>query len=138
MKQVRLAVNGTLMRGLELNGNLLAIGATFAGEAHTDADYRLWSINDRHPAMMRAESGGAEIALELWDLPAEGIATILQQEPPGLCIGRITLSSGESVLGVLGEPYLCAGGSEITQWGGWRRYMASKSAGNQGAAAHGR
>ena len=27
---IRLAVNGTLMRGFELNGNLIAAGASFA------------------------------------------------------------------------------------------------------------
>jgi hypothetical protein len=41
---VRLAVNGTLMRGLALNGNLLAVGATFHREATTIPTYRLWSI----------------------------------------------------------------------------------------------
>ena len=32
---VLLAVNGTLMRGLELNPNLLAVGASFVAEAST-------------------------------------------------------------------------------------------------------
>lgn len=127
MTTVYLAVNGTLMRGLALNENLLNIGARFVCEATTAAAYRLWTIQDRHPAMMRVATGGHAIALEIWELPAAGIATILQQEPPGLCIGRITLADGESVLGVLGEAYLCAGGEEITQWGGWRAYMASKA-----------
>ncbi len=38
--QVLLAVNGTLMRGLELNQNLLAVGARFVGEARTAPIYR--------------------------------------------------------------------------------------------------
>lgn len=126
MTTVYLAVNGTLMRGLELNKNLLAVGARFVREATTDAAYRLWTIQDRHPAMMRFREGGRAIALEIWELPAVAIATILQQEPPGLCIGFVTLADGEPMLGVLGEAYLCEGGVEITQWGGWRAYMASK------------
>ncbi|MEM8603941.1 MAG: glutamyl-tRNA amidotransferase, partial [Cyanobacteria bacterium P01_H01_bin.121] len=48
MEFVELAVNGTLMRGLELNGNLLAVQATFVREAQTAPEYRLWSIGDRH------------------------------------------------------------------------------------------
>lgn len=126
MTTVYLAVNGTLMRGLELNKNLLAVGARFVREATTDAAYRLWTIQDRHPAMMRFREGGRAIALEIWELPAVAIATILQQEPPGLCIGFVTLADGEPMLGVLGEAYLCESGIEITQWGGWRAYMASK------------
>ena len=129
MTTVYLAVNGTLMRGLELNQNLLNVGARFVREAATDAAYRLWTIGDRHPAMMRFAEGGHSITLEIWELPAAAIATILQQEPAGLCIGRITLDTGESMLGVLGEAYLCATGVEITHFGGWRAYMASKETG---------
>lgn len=120
-----LAVNGTLMRNLELNPNLLAVGATFVCATSTAPCYRLWSIDDRHPAMMRVSTGGAAIDLEVWELPVEGIVTILRKEPPGLCIGRVELISGEAVPGVLGEPYLCETGSEITRWGGWRQYIAS-------------
>ena len=60
-----LAVNGTLMRGLELNGNLLAVGATVVREARTAPAYRLWSIGDRHAAMIRVAPGGAAIAVEV-------------------------------------------------------------------------
>ncbi len=126
MTTVYLAVNGTLMRGLALNPNLLQVGAQFVREDKTDAAYRLWTIGDRHPAMMRFAQGGREIALEIWSLPAAAIATILQQEPAGLCIGFITLTHGENMLGVLGEAYLCESGQEITQWGGWRAYIANK------------
>ena len=70
---VRLAVNGTLMRGLALNGNLLSAGATFVRETTTGPSYRLW-------------------------------------------------------LGVLGEPALCEGQREITEYGGWRAYVAARGA----------
>ena len=126
MVSIQLAVNGTLMRGLELNGNLLSVGATFVREATTEPTYRLWSIDDRHPAMIRVENGAA-IALEVWDVPAVGLSQILMQEPPGLCIGKVRLADGEIVLGVLGEPILCEGRREITQWGGWRAYIANRS-----------
>jgi hypothetical protein len=122
-----LAVNGTLMRGLALNGNLLAVGAHFVREARTAPIYRLWSIGDRHPAMVRATTGGAAIAVEVWSVPAAGLAPILRQEPPGLCIGKVQLSDGDEVLGVLGEPVLCEGQREITAHGGWRAYVAVRS-----------
>jgi hypothetical protein len=120
---VNLAVNGTLMLGLELNNNLLAVGATFVREATTEPVYRLWSIDDRYPAMLRVREGGSAIAVEVWKVPSAGLATILLQEPPGLCIGKVHLSDGEVVLGVLGEPILCENRHEITQWGGWRAYI---------------
>ncbi len=46
MSDIKLAVNGTLMRGLELNKNLLEVGATFIKEATTETAYRLFSIGD--------------------------------------------------------------------------------------------
>jgi hypothetical protein len=127
LETVRLAVNGTLMRGLELNHNLLAVNATFIQETMTKPCYRLWSIQDRHPAMLRVTAQGRAIAVEVWAVPTSGLVQILQQEPPGLCIGKVNLWNGETVLGVLGEPALCEGQLEITEWGGWRAYLAHKS-----------
>jgi hypothetical protein len=120
-----LAVNGTLMQGLELNDNLQQVGAVFIRETTTSPIYRLWSIGDRHPAMMRVTTGGSSIALEIWSLPLAGLAKILQQEPAGLCIGKIKIADNSEVLGVLGEPFLCEGQQEITKFGGWRNYIKS-------------
>lgn len=119
------AVNGTLMRGLELNVNLQKVGAVFVREDRTAPLYRLWSINDRHPAMLRVSTDGQAIALEIWSITADALGTILQSEPAGLCIGKIVLADGQEVLGVLGEPFLCEGQREITSFGGWRAYTDS-------------
>jgi len=126
-RAVHLAVNGTLMRGLELNANMLDAGAAFVRETTTTPVYRLWSINDRHPAMIHVSSGGAAVAVEVWAVPPEGLAQILLREPPGLCIGKVTLADGEEVLGVLGEPRLVEGQREITSYGGWRAYAATRA-----------
>jgi hypothetical protein len=117
-----LAVNGTLMRGLELNHNMLAAQGVFVREDSTDAHYRIWSINDRHPGMLRVAEGGTRVALEVWELPLASFAGLLLSEPAGLCIGKVRLESGEEVLGVLAEPWLVEGQQEITHCGGWRAY----------------
>ena len=121
-----LAVNGTLMRGFPLNKNLLRVDASFVREDRTAPYYRIWSINDVHPAMCRVTAGGASVALEIWNVPESGLITVLMNEPPGLCIGKVSLESGQTVLGVLGEPYLCEEMAEITAFGGWRAYVESK------------
>jgi hypothetical protein len=126
---IKLAVNGTLMQGLELNANLLNVGAEFLYETTTTPDYRLWSINDLHPAMVRVSSGGVAVSLEVWQVPPAGLVQVLLQEPPGLSIGKVTLAMGDTVLGVLGEPILCEGQREISTYGGWRAYRANHSAG---------
>ena len=125
---VLLAINGTLMRGLKLNPNMLAAGATFVREAVTESTYRLWTINDEHPAMVRvADDSGAAIQLEVWSVPAAGLAGILLSEPTGLAIGKVRLAEGSTVLGVLGETALVEGQREITAYGGWRSYVQSKT-----------
>ena len=126
---ILLAVNGTLMRGLELNGNLLSVGAEFVREDQTVAAYRLFSIRDRHPGMVRVASGGSAVPVEVWAVPPAGLGKILLQEPPGLSIGKVQLLSGAEVLGVLAEPILCEGQREIGSYGGWRAYCAARERG---------
>lgn len=126
---VLLAVNGTLMRGLELEQNLLGVGARFLREARTRPCYRLWSIRDVHPAMIRVRPGtepSTAVEVEVWEVPAAGLASVLLQEPEGLTIGKVELEDGQTVLGVVGEPALVEGMREITAWGGWRAYLKSK------------
>jgi Gamma-glutamyl cyclotransferase, AIG2-like len=123
---IHLAVNGTLMRGLELNPNMLAVGAQFVREDATVPAYRLYSIGDRHPGMVRVASGGVSVAVEVWAVPPDGLASILLKEPPGLSIGKVSLASGEDVLGVLAEPILCEGQRDISTFGGWRAYCEAR------------
>ena len=128
MDSVKLAVNGTLMRGLPLEKNLLDAGATFLREAATAPCYRLWSIDDNNPAMLRvdpADPQAVSVAVEVWQVPAAGLASVLMKEPEGLSVGKVTLSDGEVVLGVIGEPELVRGQKEISSYGGWRSYIAS-------------
>jgi hypothetical protein len=125
--EVLLAINGTLMRGLKLNPNMLAAKAGFVRETFTEPAYRLWTINDDHPAMVRVTDGkGVKVAVEVWSVPAAGLARILLNEPPGLSIGKVRLEDGSIVLGVLGEPALVEGQKEITAYGGWRAYVAAE------------
>jgi hypothetical protein len=123
-----LAVNGTLMRGLALNQNLLQVGAAFEREAMTAAIYRLWSIDDGYPGMLRVSQGGGAIALEIWSVPLAGLGLVLEKEPPGLTIGKVVLATQEIVLGVLAEPFAVEGKLEITHYGGWRAYTATVTA----------
>ena len=122
--KIELAVNGTLMRGLELNHNLLKLGGVFMEEAVTAPLYRLWSINDQYPAMQRCAKGG-QISLEIWGIEPSNIGELLSRELAGLSVGKILLADHREVLGILGESYLCEGKREITHFGGWRNYTES-------------
>jgi hypothetical protein len=126
---VLLAVNGTLMRGLELEPNLVNLGATFVREDRTEPAYRIYSINDIHPAMVRVPpanaTNGVSVAVEIWSVPADGVATLLEKEPPGLSIGKAKLQNGSIVLGVIAEPALVVGMKDISSYkGSFRDYIA--------------
>jgi hypothetical protein len=127
-ENVLLAVNGTLMRGLELEPNLVNLGATFVREDRTEPAYRLYSINDIHPAMVRVPANatnGVSVAVEIWSIPADGVATLLGKEPPGLSIGKAKLQNGSIVLGVIAEPALVIGMKDISNYNGsFRDYIA--------------
>ena len=114
------------MRGLELEGNLKQAGALFIKESKTEKSYRLFSINDQYPAMIKVVSGGNTVDVELYEISEEGLKEVLSKEPPGLTIKEITLIDGSLVQGVVGLEEITKGQKEITEYGGWRNYLANR------------
>jgi gamma-glutamylcyclotransferase (GGCT)/AIG2-like uncharacterized protein YtfP len=122
--RVDLFVNGTLMRGEELHGNLER--ARFVREARTAPRYRLYSIGDVHPGMLPADEDGVSLAGELYRLDLEHLEQLIADEPPGLGVGVVELQDGERTLGIFWvAPELAAGASDISRFGGWRDYRSS-------------
>ena len=101
-KKFLFAVNGTLMRGLELENNLKEARATFIKESQTKNCYRLFSVNDRYPAMIEDKKGHS-IALELYEIDQNGLELVLAKEPKGLYVGDVKLSDGNVVKGMMGS-----------------------------------
>ena len=112
MEKVILAVNGTLMRGLELAGNLKKVHASFIKKSQTEKAYRLYSINDQYPAMIKSDDGES-IAVELYKITEEGMKEVLSKEPEGLTIEKIKLIDGQEVYGVIGLPSIVEGQKDI-------------------------
>lgn len=121
---VHLFVNGTLMRGEKLHANL--DGARFSGEWTTAPRYRLFSVDDRHPAMVRDDARGAAVVGELYEVPLRVLATVLDREPAGLGLGVVELADGQLALGVVWlAAELPPSSRDISEHGDWRRYRAS-------------
>jgi hypothetical protein len=104
-------------------------GPTFIREDRTMPEYRLYSINDVHPAMVRVPANatnGVSVVVEIWCVPtADGLATLMGQEPPGLSIAKARLMDNSTVLGVTAEPALLVGMKDISNFdGNWREYIA--------------
>jgi|SRR5581483_11494712 len=120
---VELFVNGTLMRGDVLHGNLA--GADFLGERRTAPRYRLYSIGDVHPGMVLAsrEEDGVSVAGELYALELEHLDRLLVGEPAGLGVGVVELDDGERRLGIFWiAPELPETAVDISEFGDWREY----------------
>jgi AGZA family xanthine/uracil permease-like MFS transporter len=117
-----LFVNGTLMRGLELHGNL--DGAEFVEEVATAPAYRMHTIADVHPGMYRVDEGeqGAAIAGELYAVPLEVLLRVIEREPAGLYRGPVELEDGRIVPGILFDRGQARLHPDITEHGSWRRY----------------
>ena len=103
-------------------------GSSFVREDKTMPEYRLYSINDVLPAMIRVPANttnGVSVIVEIWCVPADGLATLLGQEPLGLSIGKAKLMDNSTVLGVIAEPALLVGMKDISNFdGNWREYIA--------------
>jgi adenine/guanine/hypoxanthine permease len=124
-RKVELFVNGTLMRGDVLHGNLE--GARFVSEERTAPRYRLFSIGDVHPGMIAAEGDGESVAGELYELDLGHLEQLLADEPPGLGVGVVELENGEKRLGIFWvAPELPETAVEISQFGGWREYRHAR------------
>lgn len=124
---IELFVNGTLMRGLALHGNL--DGATFVAEAWTAPCYRVFSIDDVHPGMYRVEGAepGVAVAGEIYWVPPGVLRRVEEREPPGLYRGPVELSNGREVDGILYPRRLARErGRDISHHGSWRVYVASR------------
>ncbi len=122
-----LFVNGTLMRGLPLHGNL--DGAEFLMEISTAPAYRLYSIGGRHPGMFPVETGGVAVAGELYSVPDAVLRTVEAREPPNLYRGTVLLEDGREVPGILYPREMAEGREEnISSFRGWREYEAQRPA----------
>ena len=79
------------------------------------------------PGMVRVNEDGCAIKLEIWRMPAQAFASFLALIPSPLGIGTIETASGKSVPGFICEQAGLLGATDITEFGGWRSYLASKA-----------
>ncbi len=126
---VRVAVVGAHLSGMPLNTQLTERGAVLVCEAKTSADYRLYALpgtTPPKPGMLRVAPGqGAQIALEIWQMPVAHYGSFVALIPSPLGIGTLVIEDGSSVQGFVCEPEALKGAQDITQHGGWRAFMAS-------------
>jgi allophanate hydrolase len=127
---IEIAVVGAHLSGMPLNGELTRLGGTFLRATMTTQDYRLFALPGGPPArpgLIRAGEGGAAIALEVWSLPPEGFGRFVAGIPSPLGIGTLALADGTRVKGFLCETIATEGARDVTEFGGWRAFVAAQA-----------
>jgi allophanate hydrolase len=114
---------GAHMAGLPGNRELCGLGARLLGEVWTKPCYRLFDLGAR-PGLLRDERGTC-ITGEVWAVPKGALGTLLASLAPPLGLGTVWLETGPAI-GFLVEGAAIAKAPEITRFGGWRAYLASK------------
>lgn len=127
---IEIAVVGAHLSGMPLNRELTDRGGSFLRTTTTTADYRLFALPGGPPArpgLIRVGAGGAAIALEVWSLPPEGFGRFVSGIPSPLGIGTLALADGTSVKGFLCETIATEGARDVTEFGGWRAFVAAQA-----------
>ncbi len=125
---VRLAVVGAHLTGMPLNVQLQERKAIFVESTLTANSYRLFALPNTtppKPGLIRNKAGetGAEIIVELWDVPLQHFGSFVALIPAPLGIGTLTLEDGREVKGFICEGAAVEGATDITHLGGWRAYI---------------
>lgn len=126
--EIPIAVVGAHLSGMPLNGELTALDGRFLEKTATAPDYRLFALagtTPPKPGLLRAGSGqGAAIDVEIWALPQAGFGKFVAGIPSPLSIGTLMLADGRSVKGFLVEAEAVRGAQDISDFGGWRAFVA--------------
>lgn len=124
---VRVAVVGAHLTGMPLNFQLTRRNAVLVEQTTTSPEYRLFALPDSvppKPGLARVVSG-APIIVELWDVPTARFGEFVAEIPPPLGIGNLKLSDGRWVKGFICEPWALENARDITEFGGWRAFIAA-------------
>jgi len=127
---IQVAVCGAHMSGLPLNKELSERGARLVRACRTAAGYRLFALPGgppERPGLLRGDSGAA-IEVEVWEIPVAAFGSFVGGIPAPLGIGSIELEDGSRVKGFLCEAHATKGARDITEFGGWRKYLARQHA----------
>ncbi|HGK4672823.1 TPA: allophanate hydrolase [Kluyvera georgiana] len=127
-QHVRVAVVGAHLRGMPLNFQLTTRCAAFVEATQTAPHYRLFALANTQPQKpgIARDAAGAAIEVELWDIPLARFGEFVAEIPAPLGMGSLELSDGRWVKGFICEPAALHDAVDITEFKGWRHWIARK------------
>jgi allophanate hydrolase len=125
----KLAVVGAHLTGMPLNAQLIERGSRLIGVTHTAPHYKMVDLvgtSPKKPGLLRlSEGGGVSIEVEVYEVLLSTLGSFLSLIPHPLGLGKIELIGGEWVIGFICEPIAEVGARDISQYGGWKNYLAA-------------
>jgi len=126
------AVVGAHLSGMPLHWQLASRSARLVGAGRTAAAYKLYAMaggSPPKPALVHVGlEDGVAIEVEVYELDLAAFGAFVAEVPPPLAIGTVDLETGEAVKGFVAEPRAVAGARDISQFGGWRAFIAAGAA----------
>jgi len=126
---VPIFVVGAHLSGMPLNHELTSVGGRLIRECRTAGDYRFYLLPNTtppKPGLVRTPGHRGEGILgEVWELPPASFGAFVARIPAPLGIGRVMLEDGTQVSGFLCEAHAVGQAREISEFGGWRKFLAS-------------
>jgi allophanate hydrolase len=126
----RVAVVGAHLSGQPLNWQLIERKARLTETTRTAKGYRLYALANTSPpkpGLVFDGDGAGGIEVEVWEMDAAGFGSFVALIPPPLGVGTIALDDGRSVQGFLCEAHATRDAEDITAFGGWRAWLASRA-----------
>lgn len=126
--EIAVAVVGAHLTGMPLNHQLTSRNGRLLEQTTTASTYRLYALANTTPPKpgLVFDTNGAEIIVEVWALPRPALADFLEEIPAPLGLGTLTLADGRQVTGFICEPRAVQDAIDVTDFGGWRAYIASR------------
>jgi allophanate hydrolase len=129
--EILICVVGAHLSGMPLNHELTSRKARLVAATRTAPDYALHALSGTvppKPGLARVKPGnGVSIEVEVWALDAAGFGSFVDGVPAPLGIGTVRLEDGTQVNGFIAEGIAIEEATDISSFGSWRRYIASRS-----------
>jgi allophanate hydrolase len=115
-------VVGAHLTGLPLNHQLVSRGGTLLRRDRTAGGYRMLRVATGvpRPALVAGDGPAEGFAVEVWELPAQGVGELAALVGPPLSLGQVRLADGTSALGFVGDATALAGAEDLSHLDGWR------------------
>lgn len=130
--EIHIVVCGAHLEGMALNWQLTDRGGHLVSIGKTLPCYRMHLVPadgglPERPALVRVDEGGVEIETETWALSTAAFGDFVSKIPAPLGIGKVLLEDGKIAPGFIAEPIAAVGARDISEFGGWRAWVAAKA-----------